>query len=234
MLLALFAEGWTVMRERRLVYALLAAPCAIAGAFGASGLLEVAQHPHPQNAQVLAALFAVPGLRAVMFAMLTALFFILPSSLRRLRPDFRMTPGRAFLTLLLLCAVSLTTDLGFLALVIPGIVVGILISQALFNALLAMRPANARNPFAVIREAFFRSAQMTKGRFMTTLGVVSFSLMVLLLPFFAAFAGMILLIGWSPRSLILTAPLLFLTFVYFECVRYVLITRLYASLARNE
>lgn len=222
------------MRERWSVYALLAAPCAIAGAFGASGLSEIAQLAHPQNAQVLAALFAVPGFRAVTFAMLTALFFILPSSLRRLRPDFRMTPGRAFLTLLLLCAVSLTTDLGFLALVIPGIVVGVLISQALFHALLATRPSNAKNPLALVREAFFRSALLTKGRFMTTLGVVSFSLMVLLLPFFAGFAGTILLIGWSPRSLILTAPLLFLIFVYFECVRYVVITRWYARLAAND
>lgn len=228
-MLALFVEGWAVMRERLGVYVCLGALCALAGAFGASGLLEAARAPQPQSAAVFAALWAVPGLRAALLCTALALFFILPSALRRLRPEFRMTPGRVVATLLVLCSIGLAVDIGFLALVLPGVIVGVLISQALFNVLLADH-ADERTPFARVIGAFTRSMRMTSGRFISTLGVVTFSLLVLLVPFFIVFVGMLVLIPWNPRSLIVSAPALFLTFVYFECVRYVMIVRWYEKL----
>jgi hypothetical protein len=231
---SLFIEGREVMSERLGYYVALAVLCALAGIFGASGLLDMAQASHPDNNAVLTALFAVPGFRAVMLAALAALFFILPSTLRRLKPNFRMTPGRIVITILMLGAVGLATEVGFLALIAPGVVLGVLISQALFNALLAERSPSDTNVFSRIVGAFAYSLRVTRGSFIPTLGVTLLSLIIVLLPFFCAFVVALVLIGWDARSLILTAPLLFLTFVYCECVRYALIARWYVRLERSS
>jgi uncharacterized membrane protein YgdD (TMEM256/DUF423 family) len=229
--MSFFTEGWAVMRERLSIYAFLGLLCAVAGAFGASGLEQAMQRPNPDRSATLAALFAVPGLRVVMLSALAALFFILPSALRRIQPDFRMTPARAGITLLMLFSVGFVTELGTVAFVAPGVVAGVLASQALFNSLLSER-RETRGVWARVVDAFARSMRMTGGRFFSTLGVVALSMAILLAPFFAAFVAALVLIGWNSHSLIATSPLLFFTFVYFECVRYAMIVRWYEKLAR--
>jgi len=220
-----------MMRERMFIYAALAVLCAVAGTYGAAGLVDAVNRPDVQKA-IFGALLGVPGLRAVLLASVLALFFILPSALRRVQPGFRMTPMRVLLTIVMLAAIALATDIGLAAMVIPGVVIGVLASQALFNALLNDRPS--RNALAPLGDAVFRSMAMTKEHFISTLGVVALSLAILLVPFLISLFGALVLIGWDDRTLIVTAPLLLLVFVYFECVRYAMIVRWYAHLARPQ
>lgn len=222
-----------MMRERMSFYAALAGLCALAGTFGAAGLVDAVNRPDVQKA-IFGALLGVPGLQAVLLASLLALFFILPSALRRVQPGFRMTPARVVLTIVMLGTVALATDIGLAAMVIPGIVIGVLASQAAFSALLSDRPSKGSSALALLSGAFARSMDMTKEHFISTLGVVALSLAVLLIPFMASLFGALVLIGWDDRTLILTAPLLLLVFVYFECVRYAMIVRWYAHLADRQ
>jgi hypothetical protein len=57
------------------------------------------------------------------------------------------------------------------------------------------------------------------------------SLAILLVPFLIVMFTLIVLGVNVPPSLVVMAPLLFLTFTYFECVRYALIVRWYRHLA---
>ncbi|HTV74258.1 MAG TPA: hypothetical protein VME66_11195 [Candidatus Acidoferrales bacterium] len=222
-----------MMRERIPIYAALAVLCAIAGTYGAAGLVDAVNRPDVQKA-IFGALLGVPGLRAVLLASVLALFFILPSALRRVRPEFRMTPTRVCLTIVMLGAIGLATDIGLAAMVVPGVVIGVLASQALFSALLADRPANGPRVLSPFAGAFARSLALTKAHFISTLGVVALSLAVLLIPFMASLFGALVLIGWDDRTLVVTAPLLLFVFVYFECVRYAIIVRWYERLAERQ
>jgi hypothetical protein len=222
-----------MMRERIPIYAALALLCAVAGTYGAAGLVDAVNRPDVQKA-ILGAVLGVPGLRAVLLTSVLALFFILPSALRRVRPEFRMTPARVGLTIVMLAAIGLATDIGLAAMVVPGIVAGVLASQALFSALLAERPAGGPPLLAAFTAAFSRSLALTKEHFVSTLGVVSLSLAILIVPFMASLFGALVLIGWDDRSLVVTAPLLLLVFVYFECVRYAIIVRWYERLALRQ
>jgi hypothetical protein len=230
---ALLSEGFAMMRERIFIYGALAILCALAGTYGAAGLVDAVNRPDVEKA-IFGALLGVPGLRAVLLASVLALFFILPSALRRVQPGFRMTPTRVVLTIVMLGAIALATDIGLAAMVIPGIVVGVLASQSLFNALLSDRPGASRNALMPLGEAVFRSMAMTKEHFISTLGVIALSLAILLVPFLLSLFGALVLIGWDDRTLIVTAPLLLLIFVYFECVRYAMIVRWYERLARAQ
>jgi hypothetical protein len=57
------------------------------------------------------------------------------------------------------------------------------------------------------------------------------SLAILLVPFLLVMLTLIVLGVRLPPTLVVMAPLLFLTFTYFECVRYALIVRWYRRLA---
>ena len=74
---------------------------------------------------------------------------------------------------------------------------------------------------------------MTRTHFATTLGVIAASLCILLVPFAAVLFALAILGVTMPPSLIVMAPLLFLTFIYFECVRYAWSVRWYRLLAAD-
>src|SRR5271154_7126083 len=84
LLSGLFADGVRLMRERWLVYAFFAAVCGGAAALPVRG--------DPVN------LLNYPVFRVWFACAILAIFFILPSAIRRLRPDFRMTLRRSLLT----------------------------------------------------------------------------------------------------------------------------------------
>lgn len=224
----LFIEGFALMRERLGTYALIALLCAASAATASSrgSLLQVFAAGNP------AVVFRTAPINAVLIAALIAIFFVLPSALRKLEPSFRMTFWRGVLTFAMLLCLGLATDLGYAAAVIPGIVVGVLLSQALIGALLgAGERGSARDLLVAVTDAIRGSVHMTRSHFITTLGVCALSLVILGVPWVMGLIGLLVLDALDGRSLILTAPGLFLLFVYCECVRYVLIVRWYGRLA---
>jgi len=217
---SLLSDGFALMRERIVLYLAFAGCCAVAATQGVADPTQFA---------------GSPAFRAVMILALLAIFFILPSALRRIDPSFRMTLSRIVVAAAMIVAIGLITELGYVALVVPGIVIGVLLSQATLAALLrtserTSAAALASNFAGAIRTSY----TLTKGHFATTLGVVAVSLVILLIPFLIVLVGLIVGIVWDPRSLIVTAPLLLLTFIYFECVRYALLVRWYMRLARER
>ena len=225
----LLIEGFGLMRERLAVYALFALACAGAGwaVLGRIDLYEIiANHP--------LALVSTPPLSVVLLLALVALFFILPSALRRIEPGFRMNGVRIALTAVTMVAVAMLTELGYSLFVIPGIVVAVLCSQALLDALLRLRAESGPGDVLPTLVAAVRgSIAMTRTHFVTTLGVISISFVILLVPFSLVMIALLVLGVRVPQSLVVTAPLLFFTFIYFECVRYALIVRWYRRLARG-
>ena len=119
------------MREKFVVYALLALGCAAAAwaVMPRRDLYDVIAN-HPLR------LVVTPPVSIVLLLALVALFFILPSALRRIDPGFRMDGIRAALMAVTLVCVGAVTELGYAFAVIPGIVAAVLLSQSLVGALL--------------------------------------------------------------------------------------------------
>ena len=213
----LFREAGRLMRERWKAYAFFAAICGAAAAIPVTG--------DPVN------LLNYPVFRVWFAAAVIALFFIVPTAIRKLRPSFRMTLWRVVLTVTVLVLIGLVTDLGLLAAVIPGLVASVLLSQTLVIALLQSgeHPSLGALP-AGITKAVRDSFRFTRGHFVTTLGIVALSLAILMVPLLIAMLAMIVLYVKAPPSLYAMAPVLYLTFIYFECVRYTLIVRWFRRL----
>jgi hypothetical protein len=224
---SLFAEGLRLMRERLTVYFIFAAGCAFAAWLAAPRVDfydVLAAHP--------GALVRTPPVSVVLALALAALFFILPSALRRIDPSFRMTPLRTVVAIVTLASVGAITELGYALAVLPGIAAAVLLSQALVGALLRTRDGARANEIPSVFVGSLRgSVAMTQGHVASTLGVIAASLGIVLVPFALALLVLAIAGAAAPPSLVLTAPLLFLTFVYFECVRYALIVRWYRRLA---
>ncbi len=225
----LLTEGYRLMRERFAVYAIFAAICA-AAAYDAL--------PHLNMYAILAgnpaALIRTSPVSVVLALALAAIFFILPSAVRRIDPSFRMTIWRAATTVATIIAVGVVTELGYALAVLPGIVVAVLLSQALIGALLRMPERSGPSDVATSLVASVRGSYwMTRTHFATTLGIIAASLCILLVPFAAVLFALAILGVTMPQSLVVMAPLLFLTFIYFECVRYAWIVRWYRRLAAD-
>jgi hypothetical protein len=227
---SLLIDGLRIMRERLAVYVVFA---------GASAVAAWLALPHMDMYAILAhnptALVTSSPVSVVLILALVALFFIVPSALRRIDPAFRMTFWRVALTVATIVAVGATTEIGYALAVIPGIVVGVLCSQALVGALLRLREgATLRDLGPALAGAVRSSIAMTRPRFATTLVVIAASLAILLVPFSIALFVLAILGVTMPPSLLVTAPLLFLVFAYFECVRYALLVRWYRRLASED
>jgi hypothetical protein len=226
----LLVEGFRLMRERLRIYLAFAVACAATAAiaFPRINLLQAAASGDPL------AILRSPPFNAVILLSLVALFFILPSALRQIQPSFRMTLWRTVVAILTIASVGLVTELGYAAAIVPGIILGVLLSQTLINALLGSAERTSLGDMGTTLVRAYRSSfELTRGHFATTLGVIALSLVILAVPFFLMLVAVITLDVVEPRSLVLTAPLLLLTFVYFECVRYSLIVRWYRRLALN-
>ncbi|MBD5656267.1 MAG: hypothetical protein IAI50_13970 [Candidatus Eremiobacteraeota bacterium] len=200
------------MRERLTVYLGLAAVCAVAAwlALPHIDMYDVlASHP--------AALVRTSPVSVVLLLALAALFFILPSAVRRIEPNFKMTALRALVTIATILAVGTVTELGYAFAVLPGIALAVLLSQALIGALLRTREgAGLPEVWSAIVDSVRGSVTMTRTHFATTLGVLIASLFILLVPFTIVLFVLAVLGVRVPPSLLVTAPLLFLTFIYFE------------------
>jgi hypothetical protein len=223
----LLAEGFALMRERWIAYGLLALACTFSAVavYRKLDLLSVFSSGDP------VAVLRTPPINAILVAALIAIFFVLPSALRRIEPSFKMTAWRGVITLATLFCVGVATEVGYAAAVIPGIILGVLLSQALINALLRTNErATAAEAAATVWGSFRGSFRLTRNHFATTLGILIVSLTMLGVPFFFGLVAMLVFDALDPRSLILTAPALFMTFIYCECVRYVLIVRWYRRL----
>lgn len=219
-----------MMRESLPVYLAFALVCAVAAAvaFPRTNLLHLCASGDP-----LAIVKTLP-LNVVVLLALVALFFILPSALRRIEPSFRMTAWRTVVAFVTIGSVGAVTELGYAAAILPGVIAGVLLSQVLIGTLLRTgEPVAARRVLRTLVDAYRGSFELTRGHFATTLGVLVLSLAVLAVPFVLALTTAIVLDDLEPRSLVLTAPLLFLTFIYFECVRYALIVCWYRRLAAD-
>jgi hypothetical protein len=227
---SLLLEGFRLMRERLRIYLAFAVACAAAAAFvfPRVNLLQTFASGNPL------AILRAPPFNVVILLSLLALFFILPSALRRIQPGFRMTVWRTVVAILTIASVALVTELGYAAAVVPGVILGVLLSQTLINALLRSDERTSLGDLGkTVVQAYRGSFELTRGHFASTLGVVVFSLAILAIPYFLVLLAAIMLDVLEPRSLVFTAPLLLLTFVYFECVRYSLIVRWYRRLALN-
>jgi hypothetical protein len=225
-----FVEGFRMMRESLPVYLAFALVCAVAAAvaFPRTNLLRLCASGDP-----LAIVKTLP-LNVVVLLALVALFFILPSALRRIEPSFRMTAWRTVVAFVTIGSIGAVTELGYAAAILPGVIAGVLLSQVLIGTLLRTgEPVAARRALRTLVDACRGSFELTRGHFATTLCVLVLSLAVLAVPFVLALTTAIVLDDLEPRSLVLTAPLLFLTFIYFECVRYALIVWWYRRLAAD-
>jgi hypothetical protein len=225
---SLLGEGYRLLAERLWVYAALALACATsaATAFAHVNILRAF------SGGSLAAVVATPPINAVLALAGIAIFFILPSALRQIQPGFRMTAWRAVVALVALLGIGFITELGYAAAILPGIVVGVLLSQTLIAALLRSGERTTVRDFGATLAAACRSSFLiTRHHFWSTLGIVAASLAILAVPFFVALVALVVLDVVQPISLLLTAPLLFWTFIYFECVRYALLVRWYRHLA---
>jgi hypothetical protein len=226
----LLNEALAVMRERWFVYVGFALFC---GASAFEGL----RHSRLLERAALAplTLVQVQPINVILILSLAALFFVLPSALRRIDSGFKMTFWRAVLTIAMIVSVGLVTEVGYAAAIIPGLIVGILLSQAIVTALLhAPERGSARSAVAVIGQSMRASFELTRGHFASTAGVVIASLAIVVVPSTIAFCAMLWLDELEPRTLVFMAPLLFLTFIYFECVRYTLVVRWYTRLIAKE
>jgi len=158
---SLLREGFGLMRERWPVYLGLSFVCAFAGwlAFPHSDMYAtLVSHP--------LGLVTGPPVNVVLALALGALFFVLPSALRRIEPTFKMTALRAAVTAVTIFSVGAITEIGYAFAIVPGIVVAVLLSQALIGAVRG-------------------SIELTKRHFATTLGVITASLFILVVPFTA-------------------------------------------------
>jgi hypothetical protein len=224
---SLFVEGYRLMRERFGVYALFAVGCAVAAWYVLPRIDlydTIANHPM--------SLASTPPVSIVLALAVVALFFILPSAMRRIEPSFRMTGIRIALTITTLLFVGIATELGYALAVIPGVVIAVLLSQALVGALLRVRAeAGPRDLLPAVLDSIRASVALTRSHFATTFGVIVASLAILFIPFSFVMLTLIVLGVKVPPSLVIMTPALFLTFTYFECVRYALIVRWYRRLA---
>lgn len=227
---SVFTDGLRCMRDRLALYLAFAAACAFAAylAFPRVDLYAIlAERP--------LALVTTPPVSVVLALSLVATFFILPSALRRVEPTFRMTRWRIAMTIATIATVGVVTELGYAFAFLPGIVAAVLLSQTLVGALLRAPQRATLGDLAPTLLASMRgSYDLTRAHFVTTLGVVALSLCILLVPFTSVLLALAVLGVRVPASLVVTSPLLFLTFIYFECVRYALVVRWYHRLASED
>jgi hypothetical protein len=224
---SLLSEGFALMRERVGVYVVFAL---------ASGLAAWYVLPRLDLYDVLANhplwLPRTPPVSIVLGLALVAVFFIVPSALRRIEPEFRMNGLRITLAAVTLLSVAIVTELGYAFAVLPGIVLSVLLSQALVGGLLRLRKdAGIRGIAAALVESSRGSIAMTRQHFATTLAVLVASLGILIVPFTLVTLALLVLGVRVPPSLVVMTPVLFLTFIYFECVRYAMLVRWYRRLA---
>jgi hypothetical protein len=225
------AEGFILVRERAFPYALLALACA---------LTALAVYSKVDLIRVFAsgdtvATMRTPPINVILMTSLIAIFFVLPSALRRIEPNFRMTMWRATITGVILFFVGAATEVGYAAAIIPGIVVGVLLSQTLINALLSSdQRATPRQAAATIVNSARGSFKLTREHFATTFCILAISIAMLGFPFLVGLIVLVVADALNPLSLVATAPALFLTFIYCECMRYVLIVRWYRRLEIAE
>jgi hypothetical protein len=230
---SLLLEGFHLMRERLPVYLVLAGICA-ATAWVAFPRVDIYGALTEASIGRPLMLFTQPPVSVVLVLAMGAVLFVLPSALRSIEPSFRMTLVRTCLAIGTVLCVGLVVDAGCAFAVLPGIVAAVLLSQVLVGALLrAPERASLAGLAATIGSAFAGSFEMTRGHFATTLGVVTASLAMFVIPGSCALLVLWILGVKMPPSLIVTSPLLLLTFVYFECVRYALIVRWYRRLAED-
>jgi hypothetical protein len=230
---SLVFEGFRLMRERIWVYLAFAA-IAAAAAWHALPTVDIyddlvaAKDGHPFG------LIGRAPVSVVLILAICAVLFVVPSALRRIQPAFKMTLLRTAIAIGTLVCVGIVVDAGYALAVIPGIVAGVLLSQALVGALLrAPERTTLRGLGGTIADAFRGSFEMTRGHFATTLIVIAASLAIFVIPGTCVLFVLWVLGAQTPASLLLTSPLLLLTFVYCECVRYSLIVRWYRRLAED-
>jgi hypothetical protein len=226
-------EGFRLMRERLSIYLILAGVCA-ASAFVAFPRVDIYRALNEAASGRPLSLFTQPPVSVVLVLSIAAVLFVLPSALRLIEPSFRMTIVRFGIAIATLALVGGMVDLGTGLAVIPGVAAAVLLSQALVGALLrAPDRASVGGLRSAVGGALRGSYEMTRGHFATTLGIVAASLVIFVLPGSCALLVLWILGVKIPASLVLTSPLLLLTFVYFECVRYSLIVRWYRRLAED-
>jgi len=231
---AILAGGLVLMRARIVVYVGLAVVCAAIEWFAYArtdivALLTDAANGHPVP------LIVSPPLGLVLGLSLVAQFAIIPTAVAQIVPAFRLTLAGALVMIVTLALVGFVTDVGYAFAIIPGIACAVLLSQVLIGVLVRLRRGmSLRDTVAAFSAAVRGSYGMTRNHFATTLGILILSLAILIVPFcFVAF-WVIVLGGDVPWSLVVTAPALFLLFVYLECSRYTLVVRWYRRLARND
>jgi hypothetical protein len=146
-----FRDALPVMRSRTPVYGVLAAIAALGGLFlpfaHAMGSTPV------EGTRLQLALQPPNVLGAI------AIFFVIPTVARTVRPEFRMTVGRVFGLIGIAIAIGVVVEVGFLLLIVPGVYMAVKWSQAQWAYLLG----EGKNPFG-------ESFEMTKGHFWHTLG----------------------------------------------------------------
>jgi len=189
-------DAWPLMRSRMTVYWILAAVCALV-VLATLWYLNTLDASTQMGARIEAAIQPVDLCGAI------ASFFIIPAAARTVRPEFKLT----FLLILGLVGIGLVvgiaTEIGLFLLLVPGVWVGVKLSQSTWTYLLS----DGKNPFG-------ESWEMTTGHFWETFGF--FFLLTI-----AVVVAMIVVLGipifielFAPLAGVVLGPIAFLGYVF--------------------
>jgi hypothetical protein len=195
-----FRDAVPLLKSRRTLYIVMAALCAIAGILllllpasetVAAGNSSTTQMPRLQFA------FDVPDVLGGL-----AVFFIYPSVVRSVRPEFRMTVGRFFGMLGVSIVVGVVCMAGFMLFIIPGFWIGIKWSLSLWTYLVD----EGKNPFG-------ESWEITTGQFWETFAFFVF-LELCIVPMLVVMFIVAALAGVVPILGVVLLPIAFLIYLY--------------------
>jgi hypothetical protein len=188
-------DAWPLMRSRK-VYLTLAVLCAVL--VGVMIAITSAADATQQQ-QLRVATLDVP----LSICIGIAAFFVMPAVARTARPEFKLTFGRVLALLAITLIVGIASEIGLALLLLPGIWLGVKLSQTTWTYLLS----DGKNPFG-------ESWQLTTGHFWETfcffflLGILMaiVEIITLLIP--------IVISALFPISGIVLGPFVFLAYVY--------------------
>lgn len=132
-----------------------------------------------------------------------AIFFVIPAAVRTLRPQFNMTILRVLGVIGIGLAVTVAVEIGLLLLIVPGIWVGVKLSQATWTYLIA----DGKNPFG-------ESWEITTGHFWESLAFfVLLAIVTLVAEIFLVFFPLAIAY-YIPAGAVVFVPAGFLGYVY--------------------
>jgi len=195
-----FRDAVPLMRSRRTALAVYAALCALAG-LGVPFAHGMGVSPSGQNLDLQARIQIAIQTPNVLGAV-AALFVVIPSVARSGDPAFRMSAGKFFGMLGVAIVALVATEIGMFFFVVPGVYVGVKLSQSVWTFLLG----SGQNPWA-------ESWSITSGAFRPTLLFLFALACGAAVPLSGFFVAVVVAFE-IPFIAVVAMPIAFLAYVY--------------------